>query len=140
MPAPMMHTSTSSGSSSDTQPAPSSFSSEEIADAEKRLVLRDGRERTRRDTPRGDARAADVPRAHVVAGTSALDIADERRAGRHPNRASGCDACERSEAAKEFLSSRFIGREDRDRCYDFICCMKPIVFDLKRYFFSTQDS
>ena len=23
---------------------------------------------------------------------------------------------ERSEAAKEFLSSRFIGREDRDRC------------------------
>ena len=89
MPAPMMHTSTSSGSSSDTQPAPSSFSSEEIADAEKRLVLRDGRERARRDTPRGDARAANEPRAHVVAGTSALDIADERRAGRHPNRASG---------------------------------------------------
>ena len=89
MPAPMMHTSTSSGSSSDTQPAPSSFSSEEIADAEKRLVLRDGRERARRDTPRGDARAANEPRAHVVAGPSALDIADERRAGRHPNRASG---------------------------------------------------
>jgi hypothetical protein len=49
----------------------------ETADAEKRLVPRDGRERARRDTPRGDARAANEPRAHVVAGTSALDIAEE---------------------------------------------------------------
>ena len=84
MPAPTMHTSTSSGSSSDTQPAPSSFLSE-TADAEKLFLFG---ERARRDTPRGDARAENEPRAHVVAGTSTLDIADERRAGRHLNRAS----------------------------------------------------